>query len=69
MASVTISPKYQVVIPKEVRERMGLKPGQELEVLEFDRHIELVPLQDIKELRGMARGIDTRVLRDKKDRV
>jgi AbrB family looped-hinge helix DNA binding protein len=69
MASVRISPKYQVVIPKEVRERMGLKPGQQLEVLDFDGHIELVPLRDIKELRGAARGIDTRVLRDKKDRV
>ena len=69
MASVRVSPKYQVVIPKEVRERMDLKPWQELEVLEFERHIELVPLRDIKELHGMGRGIDTRVLRDKKDRV
>ena len=69
METVTISPKYQVVIPKRVRQRMGLKPGQKLEVLDSGGHLELVPVRNIKELRGTARGIDTRVLRDKKDRV
>ncbi len=68
MAKVTISPKYQVVIPKEVRESMGLRPGQKLEVFQFDNRIELIPVPSIKELRGIAKGIDTTVERDD-DRV
>ena len=68
MTAVTVSPKFQVVIPKDVRERMGLRPGQKIQVLEYDGRIELVPIGPIRELRGSAKGIDIRVPRDK-DRV
>lgn len=59
MAAVTISPKYQVVIPRGVRESMRLRPGQKLQVLEYDGRIELIPEVSITELRGFLRGIDT----------
>jgi AbrB family looped-hinge helix DNA binding protein len=65
MATVTISPKYQVVIPKDVRDRMNLKPGQKVSVFQFDDRIELVPVRPIKAMRGFLRGIDTTVSRDK----
>ena len=59
MAAVTVSPKYQVVIPRQVRESMRLRPGQKLQVLEYDGRIELIPEVSITELRGFLRGIDT----------
>lgn len=65
MATVTISPKFQVVIPKEIRERLNLRPGAKVEaVLDGDRVI-LIPLRDVRELRGYLRGIDTTVERDR----
>lgn len=69
MSTVTISPKYQVVIPRDVRQSMGLRPGQKVEVLCDDGMIVLVPVRDIRELRGFAKGIDTTVPRDEEDRV
>lgn len=68
MQTVTISPKFQVVIPQPVRESMRLKPGQKVQVVEYDSRIELVPLSDIAKLRGFASGIDTSIDRDD-DRV
>jgi AbrB family looped-hinge helix DNA binding protein len=68
VATVRVSPKFQVVIPKEVREAMGLRPGQKLVVFRFQNRIEMVPVEPIKRLRGFARGIDTGVPRDR-DRV
>jgi AbrB family looped-hinge helix DNA binding protein len=59
-----VSPKFQVVIPREVREAMGLKAGQKLVVFRFEDRIEMVPAEPIRKLRGFARGIDTRVPRD-----
>lgn len=64
MNTVTISPKYQVVIPKEIRESMGLESGQQIQVMLYKGRIELVPLQPIKSLRGFLKGIDTNVGRD-----
>lgn len=64
MARVTLSPKYQIVIPKEVREQVHLKPGQEIEVMLIGRSIHLVPVIPIKELRGFLAGIDTDVPRE-----
>ena len=58
MASTTVSPKYQVVIPKAVRERLGVKPGQKLEVFAYDDRIELVPVRPMKEYRGFLKGMD-----------
>jgi len=68
MDTTRISPKYQVVIPRNVREAMDLKPGTRLQVVQFDDRIELIPLRSAKSLRGSLPGLDTRVPRDD-DRV
>jgi len=68
MQSVTVSPKYQVVIPKTVREALHLRPGQKMQIVEYDGRIELIPERDIKELRGFLKGINTDFTREK-DRV
>jgi len=68
MQTVTVSPKYQVVIPKSIRDALKLRPGQKMRVMEYDGRIELIPDRDISELRGFLKGIDTRLERDK-DRV
>ena len=62
--SVRVSPKFQVVIPKQVRESIGLKPGQKLHVFRHQDRIEMVPVEPIRRLRGFAPGIDTSVPRD-----
>jgi AbrB family looped-hinge helix DNA binding protein len=64
MATVTISPKYQVVIPKDIRERLHLTPGQKVQTIVFEDRIELIPVQPIKKMRGFVKGIDTTVPRD-----
>ncbi len=66
--SVTVSPKYQVVIPKAVRESMGIVSGQKMQILSYQNRIELVPIQPMKKMRGFLQGIDTSVKRDT-DRV
>ena len=68
MSTVRVSPKFQVVIPLEIRQALRLRPGQKLQVLRFENRIELIPVPDIKAMRGFARGIDTSVPRDQ-DRV
>jgi AbrB family looped-hinge helix DNA binding protein len=68
MQSVTVSPKYQVVIPKSIREALNLRPGQKMQVVEYARRIELIPERDIKELRGFLKGINTEFTRET-DRV
>ena len=65
MQSVTVSPKYQVVIPKNVRESLNLQPGQKMQVVEYSGRIELIPERDIKELRGFIKGINTEFKREK----
>jgi len=64
MAAVTISPKYQVVIPKAIRESLDLRPGQLVEVIQHGDRIEFVPVRPARELRGFLRGIDTDVPRE-----
>ena len=68
MVTVTVSPKFQVVIPKQVREKLRIQPGQKLQILQFDDRIEFLPLQSIKDMRGFLKGIDTEVKRDR-DRI
>jgi AbrB family looped-hinge helix DNA binding protein len=68
MEQATISTKFQVVIPKKVRERIGIKPGQKVQVIPYMGRIELIPIRDIKEARGSLKGIDTTVEREE-DRV
>ena len=68
MVTVTVSPKFQVVIPKQVREKLRIQPGQKLQILQFGDRIEFLPLQNIKDMRGFLRGIKTDIQRDK-DRI
>lgn len=68
MTTVTVSEKFQVVIPKSVRESLAIRPGQKLEVIVHDGRAEFVPVREMKTMRGFLRGIDTRVQREK-DRV
>jgi AbrB family looped-hinge helix DNA binding protein len=68
MTTVTVSPKYQVVIPREVREALGIKVGEKLDAIPYRGHIALVPVRAIKSARGFLKGIDTDVPRDP-DRV
>jgi AbrB family looped-hinge helix DNA binding protein len=62
--TVTISPKFQVVIPKAIRERLGLTPGQKVQAIAYGDRIELIPVQPAKRLRGFLKGIDTTVPRE-----
>lgn len=64
MQTVTMSPKYQVVIPKTIREAMRLRPGQKLKIIEYKGRIELIPDIDISELKGFLKGINTDFERD-----
>ena len=65
MKTVTVSPKFQVVIPREVRESLSLKPGEKMQVINYADRIELVPVRKIKDMRGFLKGIDTTVEREK----
>ena len=69
MNAVKVSPKFQVVIPKDVRSRLQIKAGDQLSVATLDGRIELVPLQKPKALRGFVRGIDTSIKRERSERV
>ena len=64
MVTVTVSPKFQVVIPREVRESLGIRPGQKVQVIRYGDRIELIPLRPIRETRGFLKGIDTAVERE-----
>lgn len=64
MNNVKISPKYQVVIPKRVREEMEIKPGEEVQVLSFEDRIELILVRKIQEMRGYLEGMDTAIERN-----
>ena len=68
MTTVTVSPKFQVVIPKDIRNQMELKPGQKFQVLNYGDRIEFVPIKNIKKLKGFLKGIDTTIEREK-DRI
>ena len=68
MQTVTLSPKYQVVIPKSVREALQLRPGQKMQEFEYNGRIEFIPERDIAELRGFLKGINTKFEREE-DRV
>jgi AbrB family looped-hinge helix DNA binding protein len=68
MQAVTVSPKYQVVIPKTVRDALNIRPGQRMQVIEHDGRIEFIPERDLKELRGFLKGINTEFKREE-DRI
>jgi AbrB family looped-hinge helix DNA binding protein len=68
MEIVKVSPKYQVVIPLEIRKSLGIRPGTKVHVLQYENRIEYIPVKDMKKMRGFLKGIDTMIKREK-DRV
>jgi AbrB family looped-hinge helix DNA binding protein len=64
MATVTVSTKYQVVIPKKFRESLKIRPGQKIQILEYDGRLEFIPLHPMKTMRGSLKGMDTTLQRD-----
>jgi AbrB family looped-hinge helix DNA binding protein len=62
--TVKVSPKYQVVIPKGVREALGIRPGQEVAVLRYRGRVELIPMKPVKQMRGFLRGVDSTIERE-----
>jgi AbrB family looped-hinge helix DNA binding protein len=67
--TVTISPKFQVVLPQRVRERIRLRPGEKLQVISFDDRIELIPIRPMSKMKGFLKGLDPTFKRDREDRV
>jgi len=65
MTTVTLSTKYQVVIPRDVRRRLNLRPGKKYQVVSYGDCIEFVPVRKIQEMRGVLNGIDTYIEREK----
>jgi AbrB family looped-hinge helix DNA binding protein len=62
--TVTVSPKYQVVIPRSIREKLGIRPGQQVQVIPYENRIEFIPLRPARELRGFLRGMSTDLERE-----
>ena len=69
MSMVVVSPKFQVVIPRDIRERNGIKPGQKMQVISFDDRIELITVQEMNQARGFLKGCDSAFIRDEEDRA
>ena len=69
MDAVTVSPKYQVVIPLKVREMLHIKSGQKMQVIAYNNRVVLIPVRPIKEARGSLKGMDSRIEREDEDRV
>ena len=69
MEAVTVSQKYQVVIPRAVRERAHIRAGERLQIISFDDRIELVPIRPMREMKGFLKGLDPAFVRDEEDRV
>lgn len=69
MNAVIVSPKYQVVIPKAIRERNHIMPGERLQVISFDDRIELVRCRPMRKMRGFLQGLNATFVRDEEDRV
>ena len=67
-ATVTVSPKFQLVIPLAIREALGIRPGQKIQAIQYQDRIELIPVRPMRKARGMLKGIDTSVPREA-DRV
>lgn len=64
MKTVTVSPKYQIVIPKSIRSSINLHPGQKMQIILHNNRIELIPVKSASEMRGFLHGIDTTVARE-----
>jgi len=69
MQSVSISPKYQIAIPKSIRQELHLIPGEKIFMIPYSGRIELIPEKNLKDMRGILKGIDAEIDRDEEDRV
>ena len=69
MDTVTISSKYQIVIPSTIREKWNIKPGQKVRLIIFGNRLELVPVRDIREARGFLKGMNSDIKREEEDRI
>ena len=69
MDTVTISSKFQMVIPRAIREKWNIKPGQKVRLIVYGNHLEVVPVRDIKEARGFLKGMSSDIEREEEDRV
>ena len=64
MDAVTVSPKFQVVIPLAVRKSLGIKPGQKVQMIQYGDRVEIIPVRPAKQTRGFLKGIDTHLQRE-----
>jgi len=64
METITVSPKFQIVIPKEIRQKLEIKPGQKLQVFQSGNRIEYIIIKNISTARGFLKGIDTDITRE-----
>jgi AbrB family looped-hinge helix DNA binding protein len=69
MNTVTISSKFQMVIPRAIREKWNIKPGQKVRLIVYGNHLEVVPVRDIREARGFLKGMSSDIEREEEDRV
>jgi AbrB family looped-hinge helix DNA binding protein len=69
MDSVTVSTKFQIVIPRKVRQLLDVKAGQKMRVLAYDNKVVLIPVRPIQEARGSLKGINTDIQREEEDRL
>ena len=69
MDTVTISSKYQMVIPRSIREKWNVKPGQKVRLIVYGNRLEVVPVRNIKEARGFLKGMCSEIERDEEDRL
>jgi len=69
MDTATISSKYQVVIPRAIREKWNVKPGQKVRFIIYGNRLEIVPVRDVKSARGFLKGMSSTIDRDEEDRV
>ena len=69
MEIVTVSPKYQIVLPKAARQLLGVKVGQKMTVIAYDDRIVLIPNRPIQEARGSLKGMDTAIQREEDERL
>ena len=65
METVSVSPKFQVVIPRRIREALGLRPGQKMQALQYGDRVELIPLVPLASARGILGGLATDVERER----
>jgi AbrB family looped-hinge helix DNA binding protein len=64
MTTVMVSPQFQIVIPKPIREALNIQPGQKIQVVQYQNRIELIPIRPITTARGFLKGIDTTIVRE-----